>query len=635
MDNEVYMSLFNKKEKKKQLHEIIYTQYLEARDGPNSCYSKANNIEDYISTRAENLKTKTDVDDNFYIDLLFMAIENINAFLSDQPIDALISHKKPGTELDAKIYQLVVNHIFEQSKIKIKRSQMQKYKIFFGMSGFNIDFIDDKKDELFVNAYDPRNLVADPMATNMDDLQYIICPIRYTRGEWKQKYPEKKTEIDMAEGFVRDLGGKTDIAFTGRYEEEDKDLEFIWGLERFFKVQVSEEYPYGWRYTVVLDNTVLCDEPSGWCCGHPYTIGPCFSIPDRLSGRDYVSILKPISDKITSMFKHVDNILSNLSNPPLLYRWNVLKKKGWKNQAGARIPVWTNGPISDVAKWLDPAPIAPGFFSFASKLEDFFITISGIYDILQGRGRVTASMPSGVSIDKMSENAQAKFREIIRNIKEYDYIPTIKKLIHLIHVHYTEDKVIRITGASAKEIKSIMYRQELEIAKKAAAAGADTTEKIQTAIDVYMEEERGFKIIDKDENDVYMRFNGSSLADPTDFDIRVNAGTDIPKGKLDNAKVIWELFKAKQIDLESLLEGIDFPDKERVLSRNADMKLLNIVKIAVSKNPQILQLIQQVIQGNKQQGQQGQGRVSGKPPANPDTGSMRPGKSLEGNQEIV
>jgi hypothetical protein len=240
------------------------------------------------------------------------------------------------------------------------------------------------------------------------------------------------------------------------------------------------------------------------------------------------------------------------------------------NKDGGVIPL----AVADVRaamSWEYGPGISQTMMSYADKLEVLFNTLSGFHDVLQGRAEINSSVPSGRSIDELTYASQTRLRQMLRSIKQAWRILG-KKIIQEVHQSYTTEDVVRITGADAEAVNSVLERSYREAMGQLAQAGAASVEDFQNGLAIYWAE-KGVSGKKDGQNGMYLGYTGNRLGDPNDIEVRVNAGADVPKNKLDVAQVSRELFAAGQIDPQTMMEAIDYPLRDKALERNSQWQM--------------------------------------------------------------
>lgn len=305
------------------------------------------------------------------------------------------------------------------------RSQMQKimlansiYTLVIGTSVIMLPYEMSDKPNASVDgdvkpiAVNPFNLYPDPLATSVEDAEYLIYATYMHVNVLKQKYPDKAellqgANIQYSELVnYRDEGSKitnqvlvlevwTRDYTTIEFEEED-------GTKK-----TKQQFPLGRVVTVASDlGIVLEDKPNPYNTGRfPFFIFKDLEVPFQFWGEGEVKwILSPqqaindLSNQIIDNAKHTANM-----------QWIIDKNSGIPQGQLTNRPglVIRKNPGTEVRR--DSPPSMPMYVSEKiNSLKADIEVISGVHDVT--RGQNPSGIESGTAIVALQEAAQTRIR---------------------------------------------------------------------------------------------------------------------------------------------------------------------------------------------------------------------------------
>lgn len=548
-----------------QVVDLVIDRYNVSRNGVNSCEHTRDNINAYLNVAGAKLGHGARNDPQVVVNLLLVAVENIASLMSDTPVDVLVSARLPRYDLDAEIYQQVLSKGFEDNDIDTERRRHQKFMLFHGVAYWKLTQEEDRgTKKIKFESIDPTYIFIDPLAKRHQDIKYLTELHEFSKEELKKLYPK----YNMGDDGAETEDDNDDIAgFNSAEQEEGKETITVY--EHWCLEGDKEKYPNG-RRIVCTDAQLLEDKPHEYSCGLNYVANPCYSLPDRIVGLDFIKDLKPLQEEISYLYKRVANIIKLISNGRIVLNGaSGINKDKITNKDGEILEVKGAQDVRNAVNFVYPPTSGIGvFLELANKLEFLMNTISGIQDVMQGRGQITSNIPSGKSIEEMQQAAQNRLREMIRNYKS-GISMLGEKYAQLVHQTGDVPQIVKLSGVEAEKVKAIMERERNEMIEDIKAAGGRTPEDYEIGADAY-EEDRGIKLRGESGSDRYVQYTGDRLGDPLEFRIKVKAGTDLPKSKLDIAAEARLLFASGKIDLGTYLKLTDFPMREEILEKSPE-----------------------------------------------------------------
>ena len=548
---------------------LIRQRYYAARSGNNSA-CKYNQYQDFFLMRSgyqaqskqTTVKTK-DIDSQLKVNLYKVAVAHVLSLMNDNELAPLVYAQNPVCELDAKIYESAIKHELRMNKFDNIKHKQQLNGFFYGTGVYKLA-VKKCKQRIQVKSIDPRNIVISNTSyyigeDGQDGIEYIIEISRYTK---EQIYMEWGVDVsDQAEQQM-----SADINNITLYNTAELELEKR--MTNVYEAWINEKdkvkYPHG-RTVIMTEWTLIDDRPCEWECGNPYVFIPCEELPDRIFGLPFIEYLLPVVTELNTAWMHMSENIALTGNPQKILNGNAFQPSLITNEAGKVYINKSNLPYNQVFGYLPPPPMNQWQIFFVNQLLMFFRMISGVQDVTQGQGEINSGTPAGISIEKMSENAETPLRQMIRNQKN-GLNQLAEKLIAVIHQIKSESDLIRISGEEAQDVEAVLNRQLDMVKAITAKAGARTPDEIHAGVKTYFEHDKGLTY-HKTPDHTYIGYTGNRLGNPTEFDVEVKSGSDIPNSKLDMARFGTQLFMSGKLDPKTWFEMIELPNSEKVLKR--------------------------------------------------------------------
>ena len=336
-----------------------------------------------------------------------------------------------------------------------------------------------------------------------------------------QQWPAKDTKVLLVTTYYRD----TEIA-----EEEKVGEDGVPYSEQRLR------YPKG-RKTVVANGVILEDGPNEFDDGAwPWAKMVNYIAPHEFWG---ISELEPIEGPQKIFNKLVSFVLDvlHLTGNPV---WIV------DNNSGVDTDNLTNAPGLIIEKNAGSevrresgVQLQPYVLSLINSVKEWTDQIAGSQDIT--RGIPTGGVTAASAIADLQNAAQTRLRQQSRNIDAF--LQDFGQLYAArVMQFYTAPKVFRLTAddGTEKYFKAQITTRE-DGTKRALVQRFEDSGLPSAQIDEYI-------------------LKGK-------LDLRVTTGSSLPFSKAQNREQLLALFDRQAIDLEELLKGIDYPNREAVLER--------------------------------------------------------------------
>lgn len=375
----------------------------------------------------------------------------------------------------------------------------------------------------------PFNVFVDPMATNIEDAEYIIYAAYKNVGQLINFAPDKAEEIkgQVVSHFDEWLTyGKdtTNVDNTVLYIEayfRDYSRELIDESEEGEKT-TRLKYPNG-RRVIIAGDVLLYDGENPYEDGKfPFEFWKCYEVPGRFWGMGEVEHIISPQESATNLINHVLDSARLMSNPVwILDKNSGIKKNSLTNRDGLVI---RKNPGSEVRR--EQPPAMPAYVqNIISLLRDDIELISGVYDVT--RGERPTGITAAAAIQALNEQAQGRIRLKIQTLED-----TLSKLgamwVSRMKQFWTTPRSIRVVGDDYK----VQFRE----------------------------------------------FNPNDFVDG-DWDIIISAGSTMAVNKTARLQQIIQLSQTiaedglPVVDRQTILENSELPNVKEILERFNNIKM--------------------------------------------------------------
>lgn len=265
----------------------------------------------------------------------------------------------------------------------------------------------------------PFNFFPDPMATSIEDAEYIIYATYKHANILKSQYPDKANLLDGGTINEQEL-----VPFGYDTTSVDNQILVLECWQRDYTTQDFEEeidgttqkvrkkkYPRGRVITLCPEhNLILSDKENPYKDGSfPFVLLKCYDIPFKFWGKSEIEQLLSPQQYINDLTNQIiDNVKMTTNMPWILDKNCGIPKGQLSNQPGL---VVRKNPGTYVDRLQPPnMPAYPR--ETIEVLKQDIETISGIHDVTQGRK--PGSISAASAIMALQEAAQARIRLKVR-----------------------------------------------------------------------------------------------------------------------------------------------------------------------------------------------------------------------------
>ena len=483
---------------------------------------------------------------NATMNFLAQVVEKKTALLTDaKPVANVVTRKK-GLDEVCQILSKVIDAIFEERGWEQKLTEFVFLEQYFGLSAINTCYdksLDWGLGDIDFAVLDPRTFVFDPFITrsyNLNSGEYFCFettrPTNYLQDKYSNKADSIKadfsTDLQMREDS---LLSKIRTLFKGK--DENKGLTSViprsvvrdfWIRDRKTKKDGKLLYP-NWREVLVVGGCIVEDGSNPYIDGDlPVDMMEWDFNVNSAYGFNEVNKLEMAQIMFNKVLATIIENATLMGNGIWIGDTNALSdpdKARLSNEPGSH--VWKR-PGTELRRETGVA-LPAGLTQILTLLLGGIEKLSSITEAMEGRkpGQVTA----GTAIESMQIAASTVIRLKARQIEAL--VQRIgQKLISRIFQYYTEDRVFNLTG-KADGFTQFVYERS----------------KIREAI---------------------QKTNGTMLTAFKDFQYKVVPASSLALTKWQKGLIAMQLYQAKAIDRQALLEAVEYPNWEKILDRTIE-----------------------------------------------------------------
>lgn len=350
---------------------------------------------------------------NHVSNFIYSTIESMRPVLFDQ------NPKFEALPLDAESIEFA-NDITTTFDWEWHRTNMQELMLANSIYTFTLgtsiimlkyDYKDGTDGNVTPIKISPFNIYPDPLATSVEDAEYLIYADYMHENKLKQKYPEKAAFIDGGDIKYSELVNERND--NARVDNQILVLEFY--LRDWTTIDVEEDgttkkkykYPKG-RVMVIAPELglVLEDKENPYDTGRfPFFLFKDIDVPFQFWGEGEVKWLLSPQQQANDLYNQIIDNAKNTAN----MQWIVDKNAGIPKGTLTNRPglIIRKNPGSDVRR--DPPPAMPMYVQqMIETLKRDIEVISGVHDVT--RGETPTGVQSAAAIISLQEAAQIRIR---------------------------------------------------------------------------------------------------------------------------------------------------------------------------------------------------------------------------------
>ena len=375
---------------------------------------------------------------------VFSILETIRPIMVDNDPKFQALPLQPEGMQFAEDLQEAFNYEWSREKVNIKLySELINYLTIGNMVGF-IPW-DGEKKQIRIKFIDPLKIFPDPLASSVEDAEYIIHASYMSENALRKQFPEKAYELTGSHVNYEELiGNELDgVDVTNQIlvlEVWCRDYEYIDIMEEGIKKR-KQKYPNGRVITFCPEiNVILSDKPNPYKDGEfPFVLFKNYDLPGKFWGEgDVQQLLSPqksINDLNNAI---IDNAKATANMPWIIDKNSGIPKNGITARPGLVI---RKNPGTDVRR--EQAPSMPPYVANTVELlKNDMEFISGVHNTLRGENSTGVYTAQGIIA--LQEAGQIRVRLKVKGLEE-GLGCMGNKVKARMKQFWTEDKFIQIT----------------------------------------------------------------------------------------------------------------------------------------------------------------------------------------------
>lgn len=400
---------------------------------------------------------KTDSVSNY----IFSTVETIRPIMLDNSPKFEVLSKTPGAEEKTYAIQFMLDSEFDRLKLKKKISKELINTLVMGTSIFYTPYNSYTKDTECI-PISIFNFFPDPLATDIDDMEYGIYADYFHVNKLKQMFPDKADKL---------VGGNIDYSELVNENGESSKIDnqvlvaemWLWDwtsvdVEEDMNGNKIEKQKRGIRviHAAPKLGLILSDKPSPYKDNQmPFDVLKCYDVPNKFWGTGEAKrLLSPQTQMNELNNAIIDNAKSTANMPWIIDKNAGIPKGKITNRPGLVI---RKNPGSEVRR--DSPPGMPAYIQ--NIIENFkydIEQISGVHDSLKGNSEKGVYTAQGIL--SLQEAAQARIR-IKTNDLEIVLGNIANKIFNRNKQFWKESKYVSRLGEDGKQAFLLITKEIL------------------------------------------------------------------------------------------------------------------------------------------------------------------------------
>lgn len=570
--------LYGKKEKKNDDIELLNklnTYYQESYHMSKQRRENWKRYYEYWTNQTVSpLRSKTKSDTQINYSYLITAIKTPVMTQNKPRANFVALNNTTDREAKASILsKLVGNALWNKLNVQEKLVDVINTSIIYDAGFWKVGWDADAENgtgEVFVSTIEPFKIFPDPCATEVEACRYIIHCEVYPASYLKDKYPKFKDYIAPDKKIsdvlyeerkvARNLTGATQVDSSTKFAVERAMLKEYWLSpaicdqsimevieEREEEIEIPEvdefgnpstrieiekikveapKYRNGRVVTVINDSIIVDDKPNPYNHGRfPFVKQVISRVPNEFWGMGDIEQCIPLFDALNHAYQQIDDITAMTSNmgytvDPSIGEANIKRFMESLRRGVGQVKII---PLDKVR--VDNPPQVPAYlFNRIKDLVQRIEVITGITDVLQGRGGITHRTARG--IERIYESATSRM-----------------------------GLAIRMMELSLKKVAYLMA----------------------TTAQQFYETERTYSVIGTSNNiQEVVTIDRNNIAG--EFDVSIDSGASLPQDKKSKAELVFTLLQNHIFEMamaedpiareiaKTVLDAVEFPGRESMLS---------------------------------------------------------------------
>ena len=308
-----------------------------------------------------------------------------------------------------------------------------------------------RKKEIELIEVNPLNIFPDPMATNIDNAEYIIHAMYLNEDVLKKGFPAHASKIEGGNIQYAELAPKTD-------ENERNVVNQVLVLEMWWRDYTKEENE-NVRQTIVCPelNLTLYDGISEYKDNSiPFTIIKCYEVPFSFWGVGDVKRLMSPQTQINELNNAVVDNAKHTANVPWIIDKNAgIPKGALTDRPGLIIRKNPGTEVSRPSPPNMPAYVVNKIVEFKDDIEN----ISGVYSAMRGTNQQGVYTAQGIL--SLQEAGQARTRLKVKTMED-GMARMASVWVNRMKQFWKGDKVVKVLDSDGQPLFDKITREVLD-----------------------------------------------------------------------------------------------------------------------------------------------------------------------------
>lgn len=502
---------------------------------------------------------------------IFTMVESTKSNLTKNLPPLVVLPKGSRDDLSADtLTRILRNELYTAGIKQVTREVVHNAAII--STGVFKTYFSDSLDRIVIEGVNFENLYIDPFASNLESAKWVI-----------QKTPDVSIgEINATYGSIPTSEGDTfeDInnapQDNSRSKRENSNVVKTYDVYEAWIRVYDKNAENNWFIITVAGDTVLRQEFSVYEHNeHPYNAW--FAVEDYgatdlyTRGVGVVEEIESLQDRADALDYRIYNHIKLLTNRQrYVSAQSGLNTTAIDNTAGRTYKV--NGDADKAVHYDNPPQLPLEVYTYRSGTEGQMQTVSGIFDVTQGK-RPTG-ITAGRAIESLKDSAETRLAvlgDTLADVLEKVADKALKLILQL----YSGERIINATDGDKDDSLKIIAEYPDELRPQPVPI-------LDEMGQPKMNEETGEMMIDDSDMEItpeleekrklWRQQNQVALVlEDVDykFDIKASADSALPSARQERSQIASDLFRLGAIDREALLTAIDFPERHKILQRLA------------------------------------------------------------------
>ena len=515
----------------------------------------------------------------YFTNYIYSTIETLKATLTKNMPAVTVAPKGEKDDLAADIMSRVITDVMIQGNIS-KALKGMVHNGLLSSIGYIKTYFDPIAMKIKYISVLPDNLLVDPLANTLDDCRWVVHKTAFVSvEEIYATYGVIPEEVSKKESSTDELYDKDDYSDGGDPYDNDQSENRVSNVGKTFDVYEAwirvwdEDRENDWYIVTIAGNTVLREEFSIYEHNqHPFDVWFC--IEDETADNIYyrgvgaVEEIESLQDRADAIdFKIMRHLNLMTNRQRYVSTQSGLNANAIDNTAG-RVYMVQGDPSKTVYYDVPPA-LNQEIYNYKAETEPAMQTVSGVFDVMQGRK--PSGITAGRAISELKDSAETRTGCMSDTIGEV--LERIgSKTMSIVFQIYDNDMLLKATDADEEEMHVVIADYPEELQPQPILATDENGE--------FIPDENGEFVMDEEvpevdeelqmARDEWKKQNNIALVLSEleyEWDVKIDTSSALPAVKAERGQLAADLFRLGAVDRKAVLDTLEFPNRRKILSR--------------------------------------------------------------------